>query len=537
MPMTVNASPRVATPGTVIKLKGNTVADGKRFDVQITIAGPNNAAPASTKVQIDKAGAYSTTFTPAPTPGVYRVTAVAPDGQGRDTTSFQVGSTQQIGDAAITGFQRIVDDGTTTEARVSEAIKDLPESPAKQQLEEKVRALDDTLKSAPKHEDQFKQVLQKIAALQAKYPEAGPVFRDLYVHLGDEVFRTQSEADDRKLQILKELDASRAAGKLCDRIDAISEGFKAVSAIFNFAGSLLSITRGFLTDYAAGAAGPTLFPPALKSNQTFMFAFNEMGKFSIGMIGSPTAFVGVVVAFLADIGAYAADRYFDKYCERFGGPFTATMHGEVYRQGQPWWTFDMTLGGDLTLRYPKAEAGTAIHLTGEFEGTVAEYKEWDDALPVLFPKLMRGTATFKKVVKPAAIPWIGFEGRGAALLSPAAFSIPVEADLVGTHLTIHVKPARKEISDTYNTARAYVVVASPLALMPVVVSYNLPYKNAHFVVTYATEVEDTDSPITLDVTIGQNSMTAQRKWEHTKTGDGVKADYAASIKLCNPACE
>jgi hypothetical protein len=377
--------------------------------------------------------------------------------------------------------------------------------------------------------------MQKLADVQTRFPETEPVFHDMYVHLGDEIFRTQAEADARKFEILKELDASRAAGKVCDNLETMSEGFKMVSAVFNLASTPIGIVKSFLTDYVA-AKLPQLPNPALKNNPQGQFALGEAIKGSQALLSGPTGWVGFLFTLAADVSAYFTDKEFEKYCERFEGPFTATMHGEVFRQDETWWTMDIKIQGRLTLRYPKSKEGEAIHMSGQFEGAATDYKAWDDALQVLYPKLMRGTRTFKRTILPVGVPYSDFEGRYAAQASPASFMIPVEGDLVGRKLTIRLQPAKKDIPETYNKARVIVAILSPLALMPVVVTYPLPYQNAEFVLKHGMELDE-GAPLVLDITIGKNSMQAQRQWQRTKPGDGVKANYSATLRLCNPSCQ
>ena len=534
MPITVKVSPRMALPGTPIVFTGTTVADGKRFDVGITVINPQQH-PVSGTTRVDAQGNYTVTFNEAKAPGAYRVTLTAPDGRGHDTTSFVVGAPGEFSNEATGAVQHIADDGQEIEQHLEQAIEDLPESPAKEQLKEKMKGIQDSLHVSVQRVQQFHQAMQKLADVQTRYPETAPVFHDMYVHLGDEIFRTQAEADARKFEILRELDNSRANGAVCDRLETMSEGFKAVSAVFNLAGSLMSIVRGFLTDYVA-AKLPQLPNPALKNNPAGQLALGEAIKGSAALLVSPTGWVGFLFTLAADIAAYYTDKEFAKYCERFEGPFTATMHGEVFQQGQTWWTMDIRLEGRLTLRYPKAKQGEAIHMTGQFEGAATDYKEWDDALPVLYPKLMRGTRTFRRTIVPVGIPYSDFEGRYAALASPTAFMVPVEGDLVGRKLTLRLQPAKKDIPETYRTAHAIVAVLSPLALMPVVVTYPLPYQSGEFVLKHGLSLDD-GQDLVLDITIGPNSMQVQRDWQHDKPGDGVKAHYTGSLRLCNPSCQ
>src|SRR5262245_23851375 len=342
MPISVTVKPRMALPGTPIVFSGTTVADGKRFDVRITVVKPNQQ-PVSGSVRVDAQGNYTVKFNEAKAPGVYRATLTAPDGQGHDTASFTVGVPGDIGNSASNAVQHIVDDGVEIEHRLSEALEELPESPAKEEVKERLKTLEDSLRLAGQRVQQFRQAMQKLADVQTRFPETQSEFRDMYVHLGEEVFRTQADADARKFEILKELDASRAAGKKCDNLETMSEGFKMVSAVFNLASTPISIVRGFLTDYVAVKLPQLPNVPALKNNPQGQFAMGEAIKASSNLLASPTGWVGFAFTFAADIAAYFSDKEFEKYCERFEGPFTATMHGEVFQQGQTWWTMDIRI--------------------------------------------------------------------------------------------------------------------------------------------------------------------------------------------------
>lgn len=537
MPITVTAKPRLAPPGTPIKLSGTTVADGHRFDVKITIAFPANGEHMERIAHVDTAGAYAITIPNLRTAGDYKVAVLAPDGRGHDTTSFKIGDEEEVLSDLMDAMHDILEDAATVERHLADDVKSLPESPAKRQLQDKIAVLDDSLAQQPARLKTYRDVMERFGNLRRTYPDAEPIFRDLYVNLSDAAQRDKAQADARSAEVLRQLDASRAAGQLCDRLEAAAEGFRAVGAMFNLGGELMGITRGFLTDYVAGKFGPMLTQPPLSTNTTFQLGLSSAVKLGVALMSGPTGWVGFVVGFAADVAAAAMDKEFNKYCDRFEGPFNATMHGEVYHEDLTWWTFDERLEGRLTLRYPKTSTpGQAIHMSGQFEGAATDYKVWDDALPALYPKLMRAARTYKRTLKPVGVPLYDVEGRYAAQASPTAFYIPVEGELVGTKLTLHVQTATKDIPSEYNTARVVVLVLSPLTLVPVLVRYNLPYEPGEFVLTHGMEVDE-HQPLELDVEIGNQTMQARRHWERTKPGDGVKAVYTAALRLCNPACQ
>jgi len=83
MPISVAAKARIVLPGAPVTFTGATVADGKRFDVRLTIVKPN-APPAIVATKVDGQGNYTATFADTKQPGRYVVTALAPDALGHE---------------------------------------------------------------------------------------------------------------------------------------------------------------------------------------------------------------------------------------------------------------------------------------------------------------------------------------------------------------------------------------------------------------------------------------------------------------------
>jgi len=290
MPITVTAKPRQLLPHSPVTFAGTTVADGKRFEVVLTVRFPASGERIERRVRVDSTGAYSYKLTTLHTAGDYTVSALAPDGRGKDSTTFTVSDVEEVLSDVMDALRDMLEDAKAVEVRVAEEVRGLPEAPGKQEIEEKVKVFEDSMRVEPERVRQVHQSLQILQQVQQKVPESAAVFRDFFVHLGEEAFRTQAEADDRKFQILRQLDESRAAGKLCDRLETASEGFKAVGAILNLAGNLVGIVRGFLVDYGANAAsqGPH---PALKNNPQGQFAVGEAVKASNAALAGPEGWV------------------------------------------------------------------------------------------------------------------------------------------------------------------------------------------------------------------------------------------------------
>jgi hypothetical protein len=534
MPIALTVAPTVALVGAKVLIAGTTVPDGKRFNVTITIT-PEGSAATAIPTQIDKGGAFKASFAATTAPGRYGVRAVAPDGQGVATANFRVLSAANVGVESAAAAANAFAATKKLEAALRTAVKGLADSPAKEQLTAKLDALDAKLAESPAIEAEIDRAMKLVADLPQRAPRLAAAVEPTLTKLAAWSAREASDVEERDAKIDAELAASRSAGAVCEGIDKIEEGFQAVSATLSFIAEPIDILKNLATDFLSSNVVSAAMSNSGAYNDNTAFVATEFSKNLMAFMAGPPGWVAAAIGVAADAGAFAAEKFFSQYCERFGGPFQTTMRGEVFaEQGGVWRTFSFALDGKLNLRYPKGAAGSAIHMTGEFAGSAHDYKSWDDALRVLYPKLMRGAQIYKKSIDPISMPYVDFEGRGAANLSPAAFVVSATADLVGKKLTVHIGPATSEINETYNRTVVINAIMSPLTFLPVVVQYPLPFPQARVVLMRALDADDGN--LELDVTIDSKSMTAKREVDRVKPGAGVKGAYTGKLRLCNPAC-
>ena len=84
-------------------------------------------------------------------------------------------------------------------------------------------------------------------------------------------------------------------------------------------------------------------------------------------------------------------------------------------------------------------------------------------------RITKKTSTMlRKLVVPPGQPFSDLEGKTVAASSPLGFFIPVEGDLVGSKLTLHILDARSDISDLVEAQVTYVLVG-PMILAPIIV--------------------------------------------------------------------
>ena len=532
LPIALTVAPKSAILGSPVEISGTTTPDGKRFDVAVLVK-TGNKPPIPLTAHIDQSGAFKVVFTATSEPGSYDVKAVAPDKEGAASTTFRVIAAANVADESAAALNQVFSAASRLQSGLTDAIAALPESPAKVELVAKSGALAAKLAQIPQIKSAINAAIKRTADLPQRAPRLASAAAPVLAKLADWSLQAPQEAEEKSTKILRELSQSSSAGVKCEQLDAVAEGFRAFSAIANLIGEPLDWIKGFANDLVGSKFADALSSSGAYNDDT-AFVAAEFEKSALALVAGPAAWVGGALAICVDTAAYASDKAFKQYCERFAGPFKATMRGEVFKGSDTWWTFSMALDGTLTLRYPKGPTGEAIHMNGEFVGGAHDYKAWDDALRVLYPKLTNGIIAFRRASLPTALPLVSFEGRYASNLNPAAFIVPVEADLVGRKLTLHVGQAITELGESYNRTTVTTVVVSPLSLAPVAVTYPLPYPPARTVILRALDADE--GTFELDVDIGAKSMTAKREITRTKPGNGVKGMYTGSVRLCNPAC-
>jgi len=123
------------------------------------------------------------------------------------------------------------------------------------------------------------------------------------------------------------------------------------------------------------------------------------------------------------------------------------------------------------------------------------------------------------------------------LMSPTAFYIPVEGDLVKDTLTLRIQPARFDFNEKLTAARALYFLVGPRGSE--FINNALPYKNAHFILTRALNAETTGTAtlkVKVDAAKKSTSVAGDFKRGFKSDDGGAEASYTLSVKACNPPC-
>ena len=546
-PITVRAAPTVvvaarqrssaAAPAGALTISGDTLPAGQRA-VAVTIASEAGAVLSTHQAQPDAKGHYS--FMP-PVPaqaGTYRVAVVAPDGRGKASTSFRAVEPSGLGaqaESVLKDALAAAQDGVNAaEAKIDA----LTESPAKDQAKKQVADAKQALGElrAAAAGTAVRGIIGAISSDAALRESFGPRFDAMAADLDDTTRETE-----RVRQLTSQMSSADIG---CHQMAVVSELFKGVAALLGAKTKVILAVGGMAKDYLAAAyarrtnaAAPA---PAPESDSPGLIKKYQPE------LELATKAVGGATKFMTNLGAYVSSKLFASYCEQFVGPLEAIMNARFFTSGTAtlpvteWWSYNYRLTGRVILYYPKsAKGGASVRLNGRIEGYAHGFETWEDALTVMFPKLMAGSMQKKFNYPPieagGLLPTSAgsdyVKGSAASLAVPNSFLIPVTGVLEKDSITIVLGAATSDISATHRVAA---LILSPLVggLGPQLTWYPLPFQKVRPFLVNAANGESLKLNLNTqgDIVLAQGSFTG--KVDKPR----AKGDYTLKVKACNPGC-
>lgn len=533
LPITLQAKPDGGWVGTPILLFGQTVGTDSLNSVTLSVTLPGEgpgALPQVSTVKVDDQGLYSLLFEDTSQPGRYSVLATAPDGRGQVSHEFTIleaaGVAEEAGESLRDAVAVTLDMAEVVQAK----LQDLPPSPAKEEAVAEVAAL-----------------IGKIRTLQQAMPETETAVQTLIIFSGsdedvieamrgpqEQFFQGVREAKSFVRQSAAELDRLRSQIATCDSLEVVIEGLKWASFLMNFAvGKVLDLAINFGKELLGVVADRVA--KAVGAHDLLSFGASEVAK-NVDLIVKGKVETDSLVGLINDTLGKAAEQWMSVYCEVFTGPITGEMSAEFYSGGQMWWSYKMSLSGRIVVHYPKDAAGDSIPLSGHIEGYGHSFSLWENALTVLYPKLMSSAVQRKEVIGPVDLgpAVVGeltnyAEGSVVGAGLPNSFFIAVTGTAEKDRVVINLGPAR---TDMEPKARVVAIILSPLTLLPVVTAYELPYKDARFVFERASQ----GAPMTVPLATQGKVMRGKQEFYSERGNAEAHGTYRVTLELCNPAC-
>lgn len=541
-PITATALPQLGLPGATIALSGTTprLAEGTEVTVSLSLdtspgqPGGEADAPAARKAAVDAKGRWRLVLKDSDTTtlGRYTVRATAPDGKGEATSQFDIVDDDALDELVERYTEEMNRSLDLTEGALITQLTDLalglPDGPEKDGIVVRVNKVVQRLREAKQHRPP---PLPPIAPPpppatgEAAWPKLDytPVL---------ETFRDITAESER---IRQELPRSNEKTDNCLRMDSLIESINLASSLSNFIGSGLEKALNHLGDKVLPAMIERKMAPATQFDKNVTFAMVESTKVAIAKIGGWKGVVAGVPGLGLDAINHGAKYFYEQFCTRYEGAFTATLQVDHYTDdGALYWTYTTRLGGLASLTEPKPGEGqvdgSESLLRGRFDGAAIGYDARQDALKIN-PKLRQMLVYEQLIVPPKTItlPPVEMGAMFNALVSPVGFQVPITAERRGDKVTVNLGDAMRDMDPKIN--RGLLVQVFQAGPIPAPNYQVFPMQDAHFILSRGMRK---DAVLTRE----SNAQGAKLSgtFHREETPPGVKVVWDVQVEMCSPAC-
>ncbi len=502
-PIDVALDATVIEPGRSVVITGRSLRIGNKRTVRIRIETPSRATK-NLSAEVDGSDLYTATFTETLEAGRYTVTATATDGRQTAVAPFEVMGLDAATEAAAQALDDLAEAQSEALVAVTKFLADQPTSPPLRVIERDVPPIKERVQY-------FKaDIITITRAIKKLEDDLPPPARPEVAKLVPELGRLTKEAKD-KAQEIRDTIADVSTWNLCDGLDKAINVTDKIGKVFNFFGNKLQVARDFLID----AITP--------------WAVQKLGGDKDAEILTKTAIKVVVTLYelkklnwlsaagwLNDMGNVWAQKAFDQFCQKFTGEVEATYTQDLFQGGIRFWSYVVTLKGDLVVRFRRDGGPEGVALEGEIIGKGTNFT-LDENL-----KAIDARAKLSTIVRRVPI---------AYAFSPM-FKAKVTGRVKGSQLALKIDEDGEDWSDRVRARVMYAFLPAG-QLAPVIFWASLPYKKAGFILSRGTNGR---AEFTITSDAAANVSRIRETFRREASGDTFKAKFQVDIKACDPEC-
>lgn len=445
--------------------------------MMITITNPKGGKENIT-VKTDTKGAYTTNFSNTTSTGWYVFKIVTADKKNSATDSLYVGSVTNFSYGFAGKLAQFTEASQSAVTLIDEKVAGLPSSAELDNFKQKCTQLKKQMNEMRAKMDESTSELAKTLKTMSDVPKVMEK-ADTYLKQMDD---WSEQALDNIDIVQKQLAASKAKATTCDNLNNVGELIGAVSFCLNFQGKFVQICTNLASDKVL---------PGLVDRQSWngdnaiveakKVSINEAQKSMAAKLQGASAMADFIMkGFVLDMAQFATKILYAQMCTEIKGPANATFNAVFDADnGTKYWTYDVNLNGNLTLRYDKkADLNKPVAVTGEFEGVRTGYKFWEDFEQIeKVPKGMMLYARIKKSPLPIDLSAIGSDmGMVARNLVPGSYRVKVKGQVVNDKLTLEfddspfdaIENARKESN------KLFIICVNPIVPIPMIKRFDFP---------------------------------------------------------------
>jgi hypothetical protein len=511
-----------------VGISGKTIRFGNMNNVVLTV---NGAGVNVTKtLPLTDSGVYQTSWM-APAAGNYKIMVKSSNGKEQQTISLDV--------------YRLVDIGNIVNDNI-EAVEQAYNS-----LEKQVDAIGGQL--GPTDAAKLKKSMDRVTANKQ---QALKLFTDIiqmgkgldgieqkYGGLPTVVFGDLSQLSNMLSTQAQQMSQANTVANhksydntICERLVMVSEACAAFSFISNiWTASITGVLKNISLDKgipaALGATG------GVAGNADMIKELGKVGGVAALDAESLTSEMGTA-GFTGDLVQMCSSYFLKKYCVVMSGElthdYTCTFRNKA---SVTYWNYSYTTAATISLRYPKdGSKGGVIKMKGNIEGNATKFTiyqkatEQDDFKDA---KGYRASLFSICLYVPPTMPFsssqadrnVGFGAVARAVVTPAYFNIPIDADydVEAGKLKIYCNEAIVDFSDQVKYVYGYIMIAAGI---PLVVRVNYPINKAKLTLAKVIE-KNNDFTIKADA---QNNLSFSKQ-ANFKMGVGTAIEHNINFSV------
>jgi hypothetical protein len=426
--------------GGIIYISGKTVLykDYKTTELIITAKGYSEKKT----VALILGGAYNATWNVPATEGEYTITAISSDKKATASKKVTVYELPELEEMAKDNIEQTNKAFANLEDKAARVKPKLSMAHAAE--------LDKKIKEAKLKKDAAIKLFTSIAEANKKLATLAKKGRGLPRNLSQNLSElnsklTQQSEDIKRIQELanhEPLDNS-----ICEYLVMLNEACAAFSTFTNvFSKSIGTIIKNIVLDKVIPATigganekvgspipSPLDFPPkeAAKLYATSLVDAESL----VGKLGT-AGITGDMITFITEV-------LMKIFCGVYKGELTHNYTMTfINSDGKTWWRYAVEMTAAVSLRYPKSgNTGRVIKMKGNIEGNATKFTFFADAKEAMADEL-KGKGVYNQVsvipifqLSPLAVPFstalsdkLGFGAIARALVTPAYFNIPIDAE-------------------------------------------------------------------------------------------------------------
>ena len=472
-----------------VRISGNSIRYGSLKDVALTITGPQTNF--SKTLPLTDSGAFKTTWQ-ATVPGNYKVTVKSSNGKEQQTASldvYRVVDLDSIINDEMTGLKHAYDNL----GKQIDAIKGLLGQSDADQLQK-------TMDKVSKDKDQIVKYLEDLGtmgkgldAIEKKY---GGLPAGSAENLSQLSTMISTQAQEIK-QANTIVDHKSYDLTICEALVIVSEACAAFSTFTNvWAKSSVLVIKNITLDKGIPNAASVSGAPAASAPM-----INEISKVGATSILDADQLFSVLgpAGFTGDLVQMCSNYFLKKYCVVMSGDMQQNYKCTFRNKNMvTYWDYSYKTEATISLRYPKSGSkGSIIKMKGNIEGNATKFTiyqkatEQDDFKDA---KGYRASLFSICLYAPPTMPFstsqqdrtLGFGAVARAIVTPAYFNIPIDADYNTETMILHVycNEAIIDFSDQVKYVYGYIMIAAGI---PLVTRVNYPINKAKLTIAKVIE--------------------------------------------------